>query len=59
MKRNVKAGKVQILTPEHFSEHAIGENVIAGNAMSRRVGSPDPRSGDFKLLLGRYPVATL
>jgi alkyl sulfatase BDS1-like metallo-beta-lactamase superfamily hydrolase len=33
---DVKAGKVQILAPEHFSEHAISENVIAGNAMSRR-----------------------
>ncbi|KRE24016.1 hypothetical protein ASE66_01765 [Bosea sp. Root483D1] len=33
---DVKAGKVQVLAPEHFSEHAISENVIAGNAMSRR-----------------------
>jgi alkyl sulfatase BDS1-like metallo-beta-lactamase superfamily hydrolase len=33
---DVKAGKVQILAPEHFSEHAISENVIAGNAMGRR-----------------------
>lgn len=33
---DVVAGKVQILAPEHFSEHAISENVIAGNAMSRR-----------------------
>ena len=27
---------MQILAPEHFTEHAISENVIAGNAMSRR-----------------------
>ncbi|MEW6454164.1 MAG: alkyl sulfatase dimerization domain-containing protein [Pseudomonadota bacterium] len=33
---DVKSGKVQILAPEHFTEHAISENVIAGNAMSRR-----------------------
>jgi alkyl sulfatase BDS1-like metallo-beta-lactamase superfamily hydrolase len=33
---DVKAGKVQILAPEHFAEHAISENVIAGNAMGRR-----------------------
>jgi alkyl sulfatase BDS1-like metallo-beta-lactamase superfamily hydrolase len=33
---DVRAGKVQIISPEHFSEHAISENVIAGNAMSRR-----------------------
>jgi alkyl sulfatase BDS1-like metallo-beta-lactamase superfamily hydrolase len=33
---DVKAGKVQILAPEGFLEHAISENVVAGNAMSRR-----------------------
>lgn len=33
---DVKAGKVQVLAPEHFAEHAISENVIAGNAMGRR-----------------------
>jgi alkyl sulfatase BDS1-like metallo-beta-lactamase superfamily hydrolase len=33
---DVKSGKVPILAPEHFSEHAISENVIAGNAMGRR-----------------------
>ncbi|MET0192321.1 MAG: alkyl sulfatase dimerization domain-containing protein [Hyphomicrobiaceae bacterium] len=33
---DVQSGRVPILAPEHFSEHAISENVIAGNAMSRR-----------------------
>lgn len=33
---DVRSGKVQILAPEHFTEHAVSENVIAGNAMSRR-----------------------
>jgi alkyl sulfatase BDS1-like metallo-beta-lactamase superfamily hydrolase len=33
---DVDADKVQILAPEGFTEHAISENVIAGNAMSRR-----------------------
>lgn len=33
---DVKAGKIQVLAPEHFAEHAVSENVIAGNAMSRR-----------------------
>jgi alkyl sulfatase BDS1-like metallo-beta-lactamase superfamily hydrolase len=33
---DVKAGKVKIIAPEGFTEHAISENVIAGNAMSRR-----------------------
>ena len=41
---DVKAGKVQILAPEHFTEHAVTENVIAGNAMSsaRRVSCMAP-----------------
>ncbi len=33
---DVRSGKVQILAPEHFTEHAVSENVIAGNVMSRR-----------------------
>jgi alkyl sulfatase BDS1-like metallo-beta-lactamase superfamily hydrolase len=33
---DVRAGKVKIIAPEGFTEHAISENVIAGNAMSRR-----------------------
>jgi alkyl sulfatase BDS1-like metallo-beta-lactamase superfamily hydrolase len=45
---DVKAGKVQILAPEEFAEHAISENVIAGNAMVRRsiymFGSALPRN---------------
>ena len=33
---DVQAGKVRIIAPEGFSEHAVSENVIAGNAMARR-----------------------
>ena len=33
---DVKSGKVRIMAPEGFLEHAVSENVIAGNAMSRR-----------------------
>lgn len=33
---DVKAGTVRVIAPEHFVEHAISENVIAGNVMSRR-----------------------
>ncbi|MCO5063474.1 MAG: MBL fold metallo-hydrolase [Rhizobiaceae bacterium] len=33
---DVKAGKVRIIAPEGFMEHAVSEGVIAGNAMSRR-----------------------
>ncbi len=35
---DVGAGKVPILAPEHFMEHAISENVYAGTAMARRAG---------------------
>ncbi|MDO9714089.1 alkyl/aryl-sulfatase [Paracraurococcus lichenis] len=33
---DVRAGKVQIIAPVGFTEHAISEFVIAGNAMARR-----------------------
>jgi len=33
---DVKSGKVKIFAPSGFMEHAVSENVIAGNAMSRR-----------------------
>ncbi|MCX7892711.1 MAG: MBL fold metallo-hydrolase [Burkholderiales bacterium] len=33
---DVKSGKVKILAPHGFMEYAVSENVIAGNAMSRR-----------------------
>jgi alkyl sulfatase BDS1-like metallo-beta-lactamase superfamily hydrolase len=33
---DVRAGKVAVIAPRGFVEHAVSENVIAGNAMSRR-----------------------
>jgi alkyl sulfatase BDS1-like metallo-beta-lactamase superfamily hydrolase len=33
---DIDAGKVKILAPEKFTEAAVGENIIAGTAMSRR-----------------------
>jgi alkyl sulfatase BDS1-like metallo-beta-lactamase superfamily hydrolase len=33
---DVKSGKVQVIAPAGFMEHAISENVYAGNAMVRR-----------------------
>lgn len=33
---DIDAGKVTILAPANFTEAAVGENIIAGNAMSRR-----------------------
>jgi alkyl sulfatase BDS1-like metallo-beta-lactamase superfamily hydrolase len=35
--KDVKAGKVQIIAPRDFMDHAVSENVYAGNAMSRRL----------------------
>lgn len=34
---DVKSGKVQIIAPIGFMEHAVSENVYAGNAMNRRM----------------------
>ena len=33
---DVRSGKVKIVAPDEFMEHAIAENVLAGNAMTRR-----------------------
>ncbi|ORW08107.1 hypothetical protein AWC16_20470 [Mycolicibacter longobardus] len=33
---DVDSGRVKIIAPEGFVEHSVSENVIAGNAMSRR-----------------------
>jgi len=34
--QDAASGKVKVVAPEGFMEHAVAENVIAGNAMSRR-----------------------
>lgn len=34
---DVKSGKVKIIAPEGFMQHAVSENVYAGNAMTRRM----------------------
>lgn len=45
---DVKSGKVKIIAPEGFLEEAVSENVLAGNAMTRRslyqYGAMLPRS---------------
>lgn len=33
----IESGKVKIIAPEGFMEHAVSENVYAGNAMNRRL----------------------
>ncbi|MDF9877850.1 alkyl sulfatase BDS1-like metallo-beta-lactamase superfamily hydrolase [Cellulosimicrobium cellulans] len=35
---DVDAGRVPVVAPEGFTEHAVAENVYAGTAMSRRAG---------------------
>ncbi len=53
---DVKSGKVQIIAPAHFMEHAVAENVLAGNAMSRRseyqFGTILPRSERGQIDIG-------
>jgi alkyl sulfatase BDS1-like metallo-beta-lactamase superfamily hydrolase len=34
--QDAASGKVKVIAPDGFMEHAVAENVIAGNAMSRR-----------------------
>jgi alkyl sulfatase BDS1-like metallo-beta-lactamase superfamily hydrolase len=46
---DVRAGKVQVLAPEGFLEHAVAENVFAGNAMNRRLFF------QYGVLLPRHP----
>lgn len=47
---DVAAGKVKIIAPGHaFEKHALGENVVVGNAMTRRASYP------FGGLLGKGP----
>ncbi len=33
---DVRNGKVQVIAPDRFMDYAVSENIIAGNAMSRR-----------------------
>jgi alkyl sulfatase BDS1-like metallo-beta-lactamase superfamily hydrolase len=50
---DVRAGKVRIIAPEHFSEEAVSENVLAGNAMARRANYM------FGVLLPRDPQGSV
>ncbi len=57
---DVAAGRVAILAPDGFLEHAVSENLIAGNAMARRAiyqfGIPLPLSADGKVSNGIGPA---
>jgi alkyl sulfatase BDS1-like metallo-beta-lactamase superfamily hydrolase len=35
---DVDAGRIEVIAPEGFTEHAVAENVYAGTAMARRAG---------------------
>ncbi|MCV6587011.1 MAG: MBL fold metallo-hydrolase [Marinibacterium sp.] len=55
-REQVASGAVQIIAPEHFMEHAVSENVMAGNAMTRRstyhMGTVIPRSAEGQIGVG-------
>ncbi|MEQ1890649.1 MAG: MBL fold metallo-hydrolase, partial [Alphaproteobacteria bacterium] len=56
---DVTAGKVRIIAPDGFLEHAVSENIIAGTAMSRRArfqfGATLPRGPDGEMTSGLGP----
>lgn len=55
----VEAGKVKVIAPEGFLEHAVSENIIAGPAMSRRAryqfGLTLPRGPEGEMTSGLGP----
>lgn len=56
---DVKAGRVKIIAPEGFMEHAVSENIIAGPAMTRRArfqfGTTLPRGIEGEMTSGLGP----
>ncbi len=59
---DVKSGKVKIIAPEGFLKHAVAENVMAGNAMSRRAsymyGNLLPKSPEGQVGAGLGPTTS-
>ncbi|MEW5686266.1 MAG: alkyl sulfatase dimerization domain-containing protein [Pseudomonadota bacterium] len=59
---DVDAGKVQVIAPHGFLEHAVSENIIAGPAMQRRAtfqfGSFLPKSATGQLSSGIGPAVS-
>lgn len=60
---DVAAGKVKVIAPEGFLEHAVSENIIAGPAMLRRArfqfGLTLPRGADGEMTSGLGPCPSL
>lgn len=58
-REDVASGKIRIIAPEGFMEHAVSENVIAGPAMSRRArfqfGLTLPRGAEGEMTSGLGP----
>lgn len=56
---DVEAGKVKVIAPEGFLEHAVSENIIAGPAMGRRArfqfGFTLPRGSEGEMTSGLGP----
>ncbi len=58
IEEQLASGKIPIIVPEHFTEHAVSENVYAGTAMGRRAayqyGSylPDSVTGGVAMGIG-------
>ncbi|MBV9421191.1 MAG: MBL fold metallo-hydrolase [Alphaproteobacteria bacterium] len=57
------SGKVKVIAPEGFLEHAVSENIIAGPAMSRRArfqfGLTLPRGPEGEMTSGLGPCPSL
>ena len=60
---DVAAGKVRVIAPEGFLEHAVSENIIAGPAMLRRArfqfGHTLPRGAEGEMTSGLGPCPSL
>ena len=57
------SGKIKVIAPEGFLEHAVSENIIAGPAMSRRArfqfGITLPRSAEGEMTSGLGPCPSM
>ncbi|MFN7175829.1 MAG: alkyl/aryl-sulfatase [Thermaurantiacus sp.] len=59
-REEVTSGRVPVIAPEGFLEHAVSENVVAGNAMGRRAlfqfGTPLPAGPEGRVSMGIGPA---
>ncbi|HEY8515944.1 MAG TPA: alkyl sulfatase dimerization domain-containing protein [Candidatus Binatia bacterium] len=61
-REDVAAGRVKIIAPQGFTEHAVSENIIAGPAMARRArfqfGFTLPRGPEGEVTSGLGPAVS-